>query len=102
MLSEQAKQIYGEIRWETISRGGTKETVKKRVKSELEKATTKDQQTIYQEIIDYLDRPTCNDCRHIFCWGSFSEYYCKLDTAKNSDRRCINKSNDACDKFKKR
>lgn len=102
MLSKEAEKIYREIRWETINHGSNSKTVERRIKNNFENAQTKKEKKIFKEILDYLNKPRCKDCKHLFSWGSFSEHYCECDVKKRSDRRPKDRWSKACDKFKKR
>lgn len=102
MLSKEAEKIYREIRWEVISHYGNRKTVERRIKNNFENAQTKEEEKVFKEILDYLNKPRCKDCKHLFSWGSFSEHYCEFDVKKYSDRRLKDKWNKACDKFKSR
>lgn len=99
MMSDEAKKLYGQIRWEVISNYGDNKTVRRRIEREFEEAKTDKEKALYQEIIDDLNAPRCKDCRKIFCWGSFSEYYCMPMVEKYSDRRPVHKWNKACEQF---
>lgn len=102
MLSKEAEKIYREIRWEVISHYGDRKTVEKRIKNNFENAQTKEEKKIFKEILDYLNKPRCKDCKHLFSWGNFSEHYCEFDVKKYSDKRLKDKWSEACDKFKRR